>query len=200
VKPFRIILLTTACVGLGLPASRADFVTVGTPNGGTRDPLFNPGTSRFQQVYSASVFGDVPILITGVAFVSNADSSFSTLVPDLAQDVSTTTASPSSLSPYLPDNVGPDVVIEGQTLFLVSKTARKNQEQSLTPSPPWGVAMPRPSFTQEKLPCGTHLGSRNGFSFPCAIAAQPARGAHLTGAGPPPSGWSAWKSAWCSVP
>ncbi|MGA2706514.1 MAG: hypothetical protein ABSH35_36330 [Isosphaeraceae bacterium] len=75
-KTFRIILLTTACVGLGLPASRADFVTVGTPNGGTRDPLFNPGTSRFQQVYSASVFGDVPILITGVAFVSNADSSF----------------------------------------------------------------------------------------------------------------------------
>jgi hypothetical protein len=108
VKTFRIILLTTACVGLGLPASRADFVTVGTPNGGTRDPLFNPGTSCFQQVYSASVFGDVPILITGVAFVSNADSSFLTLVPDLAQDVSTTTASPSSLSPYLPDNVGPD--------------------------------------------------------------------------------------------
>jgi len=76
VKTFRIILLTTACVGLGLPASRADFVTVGTPNGGTRDPLLNPGTSRFQQVYSASVFGNVPILITGVAFVSNADSSF----------------------------------------------------------------------------------------------------------------------------
>lgn len=75
-KTFRIILLTTACVGLGLPASRADFVTVGTPNGGTRDPLLNPGTSRFEQVYSASVFGDVPILITGVAFVSNADSSF----------------------------------------------------------------------------------------------------------------------------
>jgi len=92
VKTFRIILLTTAWVGPGLPASRADFVTVGTPNGGTRDPLFNPGTSRFQQVYSASVFGDVSILITGVAFVSNADSSFSTLVPDLARDVSTTTA------------------------------------------------------------------------------------------------------------
>ncbi len=75
-KTFRIILLTTPCVGLGLPASRADFVTVGTPNGGTRDPLLNPGTSRFEQVYSASVFGNVPILITGVAFVSNADSSF----------------------------------------------------------------------------------------------------------------------------
>jgi len=96
VKTFRIILLTTACVGLGLPASRADFVTVGTPNGGTRDPLLNPGTSRFQQVYSASVFGDVPILITVVAFVSNAHSSFSTLVPDLAQDVSTATALGSS--------------------------------------------------------------------------------------------------------
>ena len=36
--------------------------------------------------------------------------------------------------------------------------------------------------------------------FPRAIAARPARGAHLTGAGPPSSGWSAWKIARCSAP
>src|SRR5271157_2709156 len=36
------------------------------------------------------------------------------------------------------------VRIGGQTLFLVSKTARKNREQSLTPSPPtWSACRPR---------------------------------------------------------
>ena len=49
------------------------------------------------------------------------------------------------------------------------------------------------------LPCGTHLGSRDGCSFPRAIAARPARDAHLTGAGPPSSGWNAWKTGPCSA-
>ena len=62
-----------------------------------------------------------------------------------------------------------------------------------------GVWTPHPPFGQEMLPCGTHLGSRDGFSFPRAIAARPARGTPLTGAGPPSSGWSGWRTARCSA-
>ena len=47
-----------------------------------------------------------------------------------------------------------------------------------TPSePPNGRRDARPSFAQEMLPCGTHLGFRDGFSFP-AIAARGSRRSH----------------------
>ena len=53
----------------------------------------------------------------------------------------------------------------------------RSSGSAATPSEPLerGVGTPHPSFAQEMLPCGTHLGSRDG-SLSRAIAARPARG------------------------
>lgn len=105
----RTLWAIIACLTLGTTVARAGSIDVGTPNGITRDPIFDPGNSRFQQVYSASLFGNTPVLVTGIEFISNSDQTFSTTIPDMMIEMSETTiASPTFMNNYLPYNFGPN--------------------------------------------------------------------------------------------
>jgi hypothetical protein len=100
--------LVALAPGFGPPTARAGAVTVGTPNGSTISPLFDPGNNRQMQVMSSAFFGSSPILITAVSFQSNATASVAALVPDLMVEMSTTGVTPGSMANYLPYNFGSD--------------------------------------------------------------------------------------------
>lgn len=73
---------------------------------------FNLGVSyRYQQVYGASEFDpSEPLLITEIRFRPDfvAGSSFSSVLPDVQVNLSTTAAAPDGLSSTYADNIGPD--------------------------------------------------------------------------------------------
>jgi hypothetical protein len=72
---------------------------------------FGLTSQRYQQVYAASEFGSVPVLITGIAFRPDAQfgGAFSAILSNVQIDLSTTTAAPDSLSATFSNNIGADV-------------------------------------------------------------------------------------------
>lgn len=105
-------ILLSACLlsmSLSLPsAARADFLTIGDPNGGSRDPLFDTGTRRLQQIYAAAQFGDAPIWITQIAYQSQSSTSYDTILSDIQIRMSTSGATPATMSDDLASNIGGD--------------------------------------------------------------------------------------------
>ncbi len=85
-----------------------------------------PQTQRYQQVYDASEFTSFagPTLITGISFRPDGlgGNSFSTTLPDIQIDLSTTTSAPDALSNIFANNVGGDntVVYNRSPLSLSS--------------------------------------------------------------------------------
>ena len=91
--------------------TRADFISVGTTNGGSQPPFV--GTTegqRFMQSYLASAFGSGPLLITQIAFRSSSTSNQTVILPDLQVSLSTTKSSPtpSGMSTTFAANIGAD--------------------------------------------------------------------------------------------
>ncbi len=73
------------------------------------DP-FGLSSQRYQQVYAASAFGATPLLITQIAFRPDGigGAAFSSTLPDIQIDLSTTSAGPDGLSSTFASNVGPN--------------------------------------------------------------------------------------------
>jgi hypothetical protein len=82
---------------------------------------------RCQQVYAGSAFGTGPILITGIAFrLDESDlfgQAFTTTLPNVRIDLSTTAANPDALSTTLANNVGADdTIVFGPGAVTLSST------------------------------------------------------------------------------
>lgn len=116
----RLALAVLAFVGM-LPFAQAALVVVpnslaaaeGNSNQGFpfNIPLFGLSSQRYQQVYGSSQFGVGPVLITQIAFRPDAGSSgnaFSSTLPSIRIDLSTTSAAPDALSSTFANNVGAD--------------------------------------------------------------------------------------------
>lgn len=88
---------------------------------------FSLGISyRYQQVYSSSEFDSTdPVLITEIRFRPDfvSGSSFSTTLPDVQINLSTTGMAPDSLSSNFADNVGPDDTIVSDGSLPLSSNA-----------------------------------------------------------------------------
>src|SRR5262245_35421681 len=121
-----VLFLATATV------ARADFIVVPNPlqtvegNSSNAFP-FNTGTlpsQRYQQVYVASNFGSLDLLmIMAIAFRPEPnDTPFLVTLPDVQINFSTTTRQPDDLSPLFSSNVGADdaVVVARGPLSLSS--------------------------------------------------------------------------------
>src|SRR5438874_808260 len=115
-------LLVIGCVLFAISAAYADIVVPGAytgVNGGNQALPFdaNANSVRYQQVYAASEFPTIPILITGIAFRPNyliapthdLGVPFSTVLSNVQIDLSTTTKAPGGLSVTFANNVGSDV-------------------------------------------------------------------------------------------
>src|SRR5450432_18176 len=121
----RIYSVVAACLtfAAGTIAARADILIVSPAaqaavdgNGGNNFP-FDIGDSvissqRYQQVYSASDFAVLngPALITEILFRPDSlnGKAFSTTLPAIQIDLSTTTAAPDALSAVFANNIGAD--------------------------------------------------------------------------------------------
>src|SRR5437868_928728 len=116
--PLRIITLSAALSLLCAP-SRASLVVAPTGNAAVEGDTNNSfpfdlsagaTTMRYQQVYDAALFSTFggPQLITRIAFRPDAGfgSAFSSTLPNIRIDLSTTAASSSSLSTIFANNVG----------------------------------------------------------------------------------------------
>jgi MYXO-CTERM domain-containing protein len=99
-----------------------DATTEGSGNNGY--PFASSFSSqRYQQVYGASAFSGGPILITQIAFRPDATfgSAFSTTLPSVQIDLSTTSAAVDGLSTTFANNVGAnDTVVFSGALSLSS--------------------------------------------------------------------------------
>jgi len=97
-------------------------------NSGNSYP-FNIGanTMRYQQVYAASQFGDMPAggaLINGIGFRRDAGwGTFSATLPAIQINLSTTAKAPDALSPTFAGNVGPDDTVVFNGPLALSSTA-----------------------------------------------------------------------------
>jgi len=76
---------------------------------------FSLGSERYQQVYETSLFSSLPAggaEITGIAFrIADVGTSFSTTLPDIQLDLSTTSVGENTLSTTFANNVGSDDTI-----------------------------------------------------------------------------------------
>ena len=128
------VLLAFMFFGTG--AANADVVVVpnayaSTPGGSNNGFPFNLTplgwqSQRYQQVYDSSQFAGItgPVEITEIAFRPSSDDSgqaFSSTLPDIQIDLSTTSFGPNTLSQVFDDNVGPDdTVVQSGSLALSS--------------------------------------------------------------------------------
>jgi hypothetical protein len=133
-----MVLGLTLAAWLATGTARAAFVVV--PGGQTSSEgnfnngfpfniaLFGLSTQRYQQVYNASdftaAFGGKPELITQIAFRPAADGSggaFSSTLPNIQIDLSTTSVAADGLSTTYANNVGADdTVVHSGSLSLSS--------------------------------------------------------------------------------
>jgi hypothetical protein len=88
--------------------AKSDYITIGTPNGGSRDPLFDTGTRRLQQIYTSAAFGNSPVLITQIAYRSNSSADLDLNLADVQIELSTTSVSPLAMDNNLASNIGAD--------------------------------------------------------------------------------------------
>jgi len=115
---FGLALIMT--LGLGVSHSSLAQVQVVSPggqattegNGNNNFPFNSAGSQRYQQVYNASDFSAFtgPTEITGIAFRPDGliGAAFSTTLPDIQIDLSTTSRSANNLSTVLASNIGSD--------------------------------------------------------------------------------------------
>jgi hypothetical protein len=116
------ILLTTPLYGASIVVPNSLETVEG--NGENAYP-FNVDSMRYQQVYVASNFSELlyPELITQIIFRPDAEygPAFSATLSNVQINLSTTPASPGSMSFVFADNVGPDdVVVHSGPLVLTS--------------------------------------------------------------------------------
>jgi hypothetical protein len=132
----RVAIPTLAACAFLVGGARADVVVVpnalanteGESNNGFpfNIAFFGISSQRYQQVYASSQFsgfGGHPELITQIAFRPDAQfgSAFSSTLPNVRIDLSTTHAVPGSLSSTFANNVGPnDQVVFSGPLHLSS--------------------------------------------------------------------------------
>lgn len=133
-------LVCLLCIALAPATSNAALVVVpggnasveGTPDGSASYFPFgsagSPNTQRYQQVYNGSSFGFTgPQLITQIAFRPDASygSSFSTTIPNIQINLSTSSKSANNLCTTFADNIGADntVVFAPGSLNLSSSFA-----------------------------------------------------------------------------
>ena len=127
----------TAGILLAITAQAQDVIVPGnfaTTEGDSNNgypfnlSLFSLTSQRYQQVYNSSLFSSLPaggVEITGMAFrVDEGGSSFSSTLPDVQIDLSTTATSASTLSSTFASNVGAnDTVVVGAGPLALSGTA-----------------------------------------------------------------------------
>jgi len=116
----RRIVLAAAVLGLvvgGMERARADLVVVpnvnATVEGDSNNAFpFNISSMRYQQVYSSSQFSSFggPEMITQIIFRPDATTgnAFSSTLPQIQIDLSTTSATPATLNTTFSNNVGTD--------------------------------------------------------------------------------------------
>lgn len=129
VKAVFLALIAGAAFGSTIVIPGADAATNGA---GGNDFPFNLADQfrteiRYQQVYAGSAFGTGPILITGIAFRLDEDATFghafSTTLPNVRIDLSTTSANPDALSTTFANNVGADdTIVFGTGTLAISST------------------------------------------------------------------------------
>lgn len=95
----------------------ADASTEGDTNNGFPFNIAafnNTSSQRYQQVYSSTQFGSGPILITGIDFRPDASfgAAFSSTLPNISIDLSTTAAAVGGLSLTFASNIGSNDTVE----------------------------------------------------------------------------------------
>jgi hypothetical protein len=126
-------LALVAVLGLVMPAANASLIVVPNNLAGTEGnsnnifPFsianFGLTSQRYQQVYASSQFPTGIDEITQIAFRPDASvgSPFSSTLPNIEIDLSTTSAAPDGLSSTFANNVGPDnTVVHSGSLTLSS--------------------------------------------------------------------------------
>lgn len=130
-KACSAVAAAAALVLLGSPALHADVLVVSpgaqTASEGNTDNIlpFSTAPVRYQQVYGAASFSSLsgPAEITDILFRPDSvfGNSFSSILPNVQIDLSTTTAQPDALSPTFALNVGGnDTVVYSGPLALSS--------------------------------------------------------------------------------
>lgn len=111
----KYLLVIVASVALFAGQANAAFIVVPnsleTTEGGANNLYpFSQTQARYQQVFDSSQFGSDPIFISEVAFRPDAEfgAAFSVTLSNVLISLSTTSASPDSLSTTFANNVGGD--------------------------------------------------------------------------------------------
>lgn len=132
-QTFKLIASLIAAAAIQTQTSLADTIvapgslTSTEGNSNNRFPFFSISAMRYQQVYGASLFASLPVggvTITGIKFrLEQFESSFSSTLPDIQLDLSTTSAGENTLSTTFASNVGVnDTIVYARGALALSGT------------------------------------------------------------------------------